>query len=145
MRFLPQARRALAALSFTIIAGAALAQVPIDTASGVLQVVGERFEKRLFVGAEEIPVEGGLMSIEVAERLVHDQQPAGGKQLVVDGEQLGATPASAVGLFGLVTTTMRTASSTSARSFMQHTSCPARAQQRACSVTIGSVASLGTT
>lgn len=69
MRFLPQARRALAALSFTIIAGAALAQVPIDTASGVLQVVGERFEKRLFVGAEEIPVEGGLMSIEVAERL----------------------------------------------------------------------------
>ena len=69
MRFLPQARRALAALSFTFIAGAALAQVPIDTASGVLQVVGERFEKRLFVGAEGIPVEDGLMSIEVAERL----------------------------------------------------------------------------
>lgn len=69
MRFPRLAPRVLAVLFLTLLSGGAFAQVPIDTASGVLRVVGEQFEKRLFVGEEEIPVEDGLMAIEVAERL----------------------------------------------------------------------------
>lgn len=60
----------VAGFLFTLFfAAIAKAQVPIDSKLGLVRITGDLFEKRLFVGGHEVPIDDGLFGVEIVEQL----------------------------------------------------------------------------